>query len=292
VNLSVIIPCYNAADTLGGQLEALANQYWSQSWEVIVVDNRSTDDSRQIAERYKARLPNLRIVDASARQGQPFALNIGVEAATSEAVAFCDADDEVAPGWVAAMGEALSRHDFVACSIDSEKLNPPWVVVTRGHPQRDGLQKISYPPYLLHAGGGTLGVKRSLHAMVGGFDESLPYLHDTDFCFKLQLAGVQLHFVPDAVMHVRFRHTLRGAYNQARCWAEYTVKVYKKYKEATGTELPPSWKRYMKNWQYLLWQLPFMRQKKDCYHFLWMLGRQVGLLQGSLKYRIAPPVRS
>ena len=188
MKLSVVIPCYNGADTLGVQLEALANQHWPEPWEVIVLDNRSTDGSRQIAERYKERLPKLRVVDASARQGQPFALNVGVEAATGEAVAFCDADDEVSSGWVAAMGEALSRHDFVACSVDIEKLNPPWAVAARGYPQRDGLQKAWYPPYLLHAGGGTLGVKRSLHAMVGGFDEALPYLHDTDFCFKLQLA--------------------------------------------------------------------------------------------------------
>ena len=118
----LVIPCYNGADTLGVQLEALANQHWPEPWEVIVLDNRSTDGSRQIAERYKERLPKLRVVDASARQGQPFALNVGVEAATGEAVAFCDADDEVSSGWVAAMGEALSRHDFVACSVDIEKL--------------------------------------------------------------------------------------------------------------------------------------------------------------------------
>lgn len=290
MKLSVVIPCYNAVDTLGVQLEALANQCWSKPWEVIVVDNRSTDGSRQIAERYKGRLPNLRIVDASAGQGTQFAMNVAVEAATGEAIAVCDADDEVAPGWVAAMGEALSRHDFVACSVDIEKLNPPWVTSGRVHPQRDGLQKALYPPYLLHAGGGTLGVKRSLYIMVGGYDEALTYLHDTDFCFKLQRAGVQLHFVPDAVVHVRLRHTLGGVYHQARCWAVYKVGVYKKYQGATEIESPPSWKRYARNWQYLLQALPYIRQKRDCLRFVGMLGSQVGLLQGSLKYRIAPPV--
>lgn len=290
MKLSVVIPYYNAANTLGVQLEALVNQHWSQPWEVIVVDNRSTDGSRQIAERYKERLPNLRLVDASARQGSSYARNVGVQAATGEAIAFCDADDAVAPGWIAAMGAALSRHDFVACSIDIEKLNPPWVIAGRTHPQRDGLQKVSFPPYLPHAGAGTLGVKRSLYTMAGGFDESLLYLYETDFCFKLQLAGVQPHFVPDAVIHVRLRHTLGGAYNQARGWAVYRVKVYKKYQGATETESLWLWKRYAKNWQYLLWGLLSMRQKQDCLQFARMLGSQVGLLQGSLKYRVAPPV--
>jgi glycosyltransferase involved in cell wall biosynthesis len=291
MKLSVVMPFYNAVDSLGVQLEALANQHWSEPWEVILVDNRSTDGSRQIAERYKERLPNLRIVDASARQGSPFARNVGVQAATGEAIAFCDADDEVAPGWVAAMGQALSQHDFVACSIDSDKLNPPWIIAARGRPQRDGLQTVSHPPYLLHAGAGTLGIKRSLYIMVGGFDESFLYLYETDFCFKLQLAGVPLHFVPDAVVYVRFSHTFRKVYSQSRRWAAYNVKVQKKYHEV-GTENPLSWKCHARNWQSLLWRLPFIRHKKDCFQFVWGLGWQVGLLQGSLQYRNVPPARA
>jgi glycosyltransferase involved in cell wall biosynthesis len=96
-------------------MDALANQSWSEPWEVVVANNKSTDDSMGIVEGYKKQLPNLRIVDASVRQGQPYALNVGAACAQGEAIAFCDADDEVAPGWVAAMGEALSRYDFVAC---------------------------------------------------------------------------------------------------------------------------------------------------------------------------------
>jgi GT2 family glycosyltransferase len=118
----------------------------------------------------------------------------------------------------------------------------------------------------------------------------LLYLQDTDFCFKLQLAGVPLHFVPDAVIHVRLRHTLRGAYRQARNWAVYKVKVYKKYRGAAEIEGLRSWKRYTQNWQRLLWRLLCIRDKQDCLRFAWGIGSQVGLLQGSLKYRVTPPI--
>jgi hypothetical protein len=100
---------------------------------------------------------------------------------------------------------------------------------------------------------------------------------------------VQLHFVPDAVIYVRWRHTLQGAYNQARGWAVYRVKVYKKYQGTTETGNLRSWKRYAKNWQRLLWQLLCIRHKQDCVRFAQGLGSQVGLLHGSLKYRVAPP---
>ena len=85
MKLSVIIPCYNAAETIAEQLEALTRQQWDKPWEIIVANNRSTDGSMAIVERYMERLPNLRIVDASERQGQPFALNTGILAARTRA---------------------------------------------------------------------------------------------------------------------------------------------------------------------------------------------------------------
>ena len=288
MKLSVIIPCLNAASTIGVQLEALAKQQWHQPWEVIVADNGSTDESLAIVELYKARIPNLRVADASARRGQPCALNVGAMAATGEALAFCDADDEVAPGWVAAMGEALSKYDFVASRIDTEKLNPPWLAeISRNHPQRNGLlQKALYPPYLPHAGGGTIGVKRNLHEAVGGFDGSLPYLHDTDYCFKIQLRGVDLHLVPDAVIHVRLRDTFRGIFHQARHYSEYRVLVYKKYR--AHRELW-RWKAYIAEWKDLLWSIHKIRSKSARGVWMWRLGSQIGSLQGSIKHW-GPPV--
>ena len=288
MKLSVIIPCFNAASTIAVQLEALAKQRWHEPWEVVVADNGSTDESVTIVERYKARIPNLRVADASARRGQPYALNVGAMAATGEALAFCDADDEVAPGWVAAIGEALSKYDFVACRIDGANVNAPWLEkISRNHPQRTGLQKASYPPYLPHAGGGTLGVKRSLHEAIGGFDESLPYLHDTDYCFSLQLAGVKLRFVSDAVIHIRYRDNLSGFFYQACHYAEYRVLVYKKYRPSNNRELW-RWRVYLNGWKKLLWSLSQLRSEVGRAVWLWELGSQIGSLKGSIKYRVSP----
>ena len=156
LKLSVVIPCLNAAATIGVQLEALARQSWEGEWEVIVADNGSTDGSREIVESYRGRLPGLKLVDASDRRGQAHARNLGAAAATGDAFLFCDADDEVAPGWLAALGRALAVHEFVACRYDNETLNPVWVRRTHLNPQKDGLTAYDYPPFLPHAGGGGL----------------------------------------------------------------------------------------------------------------------------------------
>jgi glycosyltransferase involved in cell wall biosynthesis len=287
MKLSVIIPCYNAANTIGAQLEALAAQSWSQPWEIIVANNRSTDAFVSSVSKYRDRLPNLRMVDALARQGQPYALNIGAQAAVGDALAFCDADDEVGTGWVAAIGQALSKYDFVACRVDIEKLNAPWVQKSHDNLQRDGLMPYRYPPYLPHAGGGTLGVRRSLHEAIGGFDESLPYLHDTDYCWRLQLAGIKLQFVPEAVTHVRHRDTLTGTYRQARLWAKANVLLYKRYRSLGMPKL--SWKMGMRAWRDLLLCPPHIHSKKDVAQWLWQFGWRMGRLQGCVEYGVLAP---
>lgn len=284
MKLTVVIPCYNAAATLGVQLDALTTQQWSQPWEIVLADNRSTDGSRQIAESYRERLPNLRIVDASARQGQPFALNTGIRAAAGESVALCDADDEVNSGWVAAMGDALEHHDFVACRLDTVKLNPSWL---HGHEQEKGLQQIWYPPWLPHAGGGTLGFKKSVFDTVGEFDDSLPYLHDTDFCFRAQMCGFVLRYVPDAVLHVRGRNSLLGHYRQSRNYAEYNVILAKRYwgeNESTRN----FYIRFIGDWLRLVRRPLNLRTRGGQFSWMWRYGRQIGRLKGLLGKRGVP----
>ncbi len=288
MKLSVVIPCLNVADTIATQLEALAKQQWSDPWEVIVADNGSTDGSMDVVKRYESHLPNLRIVDASGKRGQAYARNMGAKAAMGESIIFCDADDEVAPDWLVAMGEALSKWDFVACRIDVYKLSPPWVAKTRNHSQARGLQTSGELSFLPHAGGGTIGVKRRIHEEVGGFDESCRLLEDTDYCWRVQLKGTTLHFVPDAVMHVRLRDTLKGTFRQSLGWGEYGTLLYKKY---LPLGMPRrTWKQGIDAWKYLIVgfikNVHKIRSRRDLVPWARRLGTRMGQLKGSIKYRV------
>ncbi len=145
--------------------------------------------------------------------------------------------------------------------------------------------KYNHPPYLPHAGGGSLGIKRTLHEAIGGFDEAFPMLHDTDYCWRLQRAGVELHFVPEAVMHIRFRDRLNDIYRQARGYAEYNVLLYKKYRPLGMPKI--SKKAGLLAWVKLL-QYPqyVVLSKEGRANWMWQLGRCVGRLQGSIKHRV------
>ena len=286
MKLSVVIPSYNAAATIAIQLEALAKQQWSEPWEVIVSDNGSTDTTSDIVEQFKDKLSNLRVIDSSDHRGPAHARNKGVAAASSEAIAFCDADDEVAPGWVAAMGEALKEYDLAAGSLEHEKLNEPWMRF-RGSPQKDGLQKYLYASYLPHAASCNLGIRRSVHEEIGGFDESLINLQDTDYCWTAQLAGKTLHFVSDAVVHYRYRTSLAGTYRQARNFGEYNVTLHKRYRSRGMPKV--SWKsnaHAVFSFLNILISSTRIRNKADFARFMWLLGTRIGRLKGSIKNRM------
>ena len=288
VDLSVVVPCMNGAGVISDQLAALSRQKWHRSWEVIVADNGSTDDTTAVVEQHKEKLPNLRLVNASRKPGAAHARNAGVAAARGKAIAFCDADDQVGSGWLAAMGTALETHQFVAARIDIAKLNPPQIADRVRNPQDKGLQQVEYPPHLSHASGASLGVRREAHEAVGGFDEDLPYLEDTDYCFRMQMSGIQLHFLPEAVVHYRFKDKPRGMFNQARHWGQYNVLMYKRYRQQT--RLPHPWRRHLSRWRALIRRVPYLWRNEHRLSWIKTLGTQVGTLQGSIKYRVPPVV--
>jgi len=288
MQLSVVIPCYNAAATIGEQLEALARQEWGGEWEVVVSDNGSTDGSPEIVNGFRDRVPNLRIVDSSAARGESHSRNGGIVQSRGAWILNCDADDVVADNYVAVMAEALSVHDFVACRLDAHRLNEKWQTESWPCGQESGLLDFS-PPFLLSGGGGTLGFKRFVFDKVGGFDPAFRARADNDFCWRVQLAGFPLHFVAETAVHYRYPKEYWKMYRQSRVLARYSVLLYKNYQPLGMPRLP--WKRALRGrprWMRLLKQSRHLRRydRASRAQFVRDLGHKVGRLEGSFRYRV------
>ena len=179
-------------------------------------------------------------------------------------------------------------HEFVACRYDNEKLNPAWVQRTHLNPQREGLTAYDYPPFLPHAGGGGLGVRRTVHEAVGGFDESLPALEDTDYCWRIQLAGHGFHFAPDAVVNIRHRHDPRSIFRQGVSYGRHNVLIYSRYRPRGMPRLGvlPGVLR----WGKLLLKTPLMLLTREGRsRWLWQMGWRLGRIQGCFVYRVVAP---
>ena len=293
--LSVIIACRNGAATLAETLDGLVAQHWDRPWEIVLADNGSTDGSIALFEAAAAAHPEtpMRVIDASARPGKPFALNTAIADVLAPAVAFCDADDVPGAGWLAAMGTALDIHAIVACRIDFDRLNAGWIRRSRGALQHDGLERLEFLPDLVHAGGGTMGVRRRLVEEIGGFDPEFAYLEDTEFALRAQFAGHTIAFVPDAVMHVRARDDLKPIFRQSYNWGRYEMKLVRRYRDR-GVPFAGGWRYYLRTWRRLLrnnLRKGLRPRPATMLNAAWLragAGRLSGQLDGMVRYRVPP----
>ena len=203
--VSVVMPACNAAATIGEQLEALSRQSYLGSWEIIVADNGSQDDTKSLVQSWQERLPQLRLVEAKGRRGANFARNVGTKASRCEFFLFSDADDIVSTNWVAAMTAALTTYDTVGGSLERQTLNDEVALAARPLKKFDGLlNTFNFLPYTPFA---NAGVRRELWFRLGGCDDR--YLDigsdDVEFFWRAQLAGATLGYVSDAMVHYRLR---------------------------------------------------------------------------------------
>lgn len=105
-NVSIIVPCFNQGRFLSDALNSLLAQSIT-SWECIVIDDGSTDDTREVALRYATRDPRIRLVSQKNR-GLAGARNCGLELASGRYIQFLDADDLIEPEKLALQVEALN----------------------------------------------------------------------------------------------------------------------------------------------------------------------------------------
>ncbi|MGN8026990.1 glycosyltransferase family 2 protein [Microbacterium sp. 22242] len=211
--LSVIIPVLDGAETIRQQLEALDAQRDAPAFEVIVVDNGSTDGTADVVRHVTMRGASLRLIAATDERGASYARNVGAAHARAALLMFCDADDVVSAHWVA-YGWRNFQHDELwsgmVVPIPAAEFGPDVTTLQQRidedlswHPPEP---RTDTPIPMLQ--GGDFGVTRRLFAALGGFDQSIPSsFEDLDLAYRARKHGVEVRFAGGT----RIAYRLRGS---------------------------------------------------------------------------------
>lgn len=277
---SVIIPVHNSARYLPTLLDSLRQQT-AHDWEVVAVDNRSTDDSLRILTNSTLSAP-LRLHRADERANPSYARNVGATVATGDKLLFVDADDAVLSGYVRLMSEALDEHPMVTSRVDSAALNPDGVREVFGATwQSEGID--TYFGFLPGCGV-NIGIRRDLFEKLGGFPEEFSGSEDIAFAWKAHLAGVRVHFVADAVYLYRHRESLADLFRQAANWGRDNALLYARFRQHG---MPGrSWRLAVREWTETIRDVLVARNDLERGRAAVRFGFCVGRLKGSAKYRV------
>jgi glycosyltransferase involved in cell wall biosynthesis len=282
--LTIILPVYNGAAHIADQLDALVDQSWSPRWEVLVVDNGSTDLTRVIVEQYVTRHPELiRVTDAPDAHNLAYVRNVGVRAALGTAVAFCDDDDLVGEAWVSAMGDALRDHALVGSHMEYRRLSSEPALSDRAEFQSNGIESVFGIPVV----NGVSGVQRSLWDALGGNDETLHATgEDFDFAMRAHLhRGVEPHFAPDAIYHVRRRSSRKATFRQARRYGRAMAFLYARHARGQVGHRNSS-KSAVWAWLWIGLHINEAFDTNRSVRWAWRAGTRLGRLEGSVRHRV------
>lgn len=286
--VSVIVPVLDAESTIVEQLEGLAQQDYAGDWEVLVVDNGCRDGTIALARDFDGRVPELRVIDARAQRGTAFARNCGVAKAKGDFLAFCDADDVVAPCWLTRLVEDASDSDLVGGALDDASLNNPLAIAWGARQQRTSLPKtLGFLPYALAC---NLAVWADVMDALGGWNQQYqrPGAEDAEFCWRAQLAGYRLSFSPHAVVRYRYRNDLRALARQHYGYGYGGTRLYRDFRRHG---LPKSELRAaLKSWFWLLARLHWLLGPLER-RGLWIrqAAFRFGRLRGGIANRVLLP---
>ena len=213
--ISIIICTYNRMHSLSKTLESLVSQYVPDgtNWEIVVVDNNSTDSTQQVIEDFQSRFQGRFRSVRELQQGISFARNRGIRESRGEVLAFIDDDEIATPGWLEKLTANLFSGEWAGSGgpvVSQWNRRPPtwWSdksPFTLGPLAAWGadpkVKTLVHPPV-----GANMAFRRETFDKFGGFRTDLGrvggiLLHgeDTEFGRRLMDAGLKLRYEPAAV---------------------------------------------------------------------------------------------
>lgn len=218
-DVSIVISSYNRCESLLSTLEHFRNQdAHASTYEVIVVDNNSTDQTREVVEDFVKTAPHVNVHYCfEGRQGVSYARNKGIATSRGRIIAFTDDDIRPSPNWISSVKSAFDQFPDADCIggrvlPDATTTFPEWLTADHWTPL--ALMDLGDKPIELDVQNGpgliaaNLAVRSAVLNEVGVFAPqlqrvkgSIGSMEDHEFQLRLSYARKRIMYVPDLVVH-------------------------------------------------------------------------------------------
>ncbi len=193
--ISVMVPAFNEEKGIGQCLAALKEQNFPKnSYEVVVVDNNSTDKTAQIAQKAGVK------VVFEKKQGGVFTLRKGCSLAKGDVIAFTDADSLVPRDWLQKIYQAFQKDPDIVC-VGGRTIHQPrfFLAVLVELIYNYGGWLFRFSP------GNNLSIRKGIYQKIGGFRKEINFDADFDLCLRAKKEG-KMAFLWDNPVTVSSRH--------------------------------------------------------------------------------------
>jgi GT2 family glycosyltransferase/glycosyltransferase involved in cell wall biosynthesis/ADP-heptose:LPS heptosyltransferase/2-polyprenyl-3-methyl-5-hydroxy-6-metoxy-1,4-benzoquinol methylase/thioredoxin-like negative regulator of GroEL len=206
--VSIIIPVFNKIDFTKKCLQAVAKNTEYSNYEVIILDNGSTDGTKEFLDQLCGSDHRIKVKHSDENLGFVKGCNLAAESARGKYILFLNNDTEVQPGWLSALVEFAETHED--CGAVGSKLVYPdgtlqeaggiifsdgegWNFGRGGHPMDPAFNYVREVDY---CSGASLMVKANLWNKIGGFDlrYAPAYYEDSDLCFEIRKLGYKVYY--------------------------------------------------------------------------------------------------
>ncbi len=282
-SVSVIVCVRDGRPHLDEQLRSLVDQDALTPFEIVVVDNGSTDGTLDDLRAWTARYDNIRVVVATEMAAKPYAFHAGVQAASSDFLAGVDHDDRCDPGWLAAMVDAAQKGDIVGGRLEVHELNAPASVLSRPWLEHDGLAiALRVAPY---APGCNMAIWRDAYERVIPTEFFTGASEDRDLGFRALAAGLRVVYASSAVVHYRLRSPGDATRRQLRAYGRDDAELVARYRHLGAQGDPAA--VVLRKWVSLPPRaLKAVIERDDAHWARSELATALGRLEGSIRHRV------
>ena len=226
IEFSVVVPVYNSERTLGFCLEALSIQTLPRErFEVIVVDDGSTDRTSKIARQFDVRYMFQK------NRGPASARNLGADAAAGSLILFTDSDCVPCPNWLEEMVQPFTDLQVVAAKGSYRTRQTELVARFAQMEFEDRYDMLKKNAGIDMIDTYSAAFRKEVFKRMGGFDSRFPKANneDTELSYRLDTAGCKMVFNPKAVVFHTHPSTLEK-YLKLKFWRGYwRMIVYRRY---------------------------------------------------------------